>query len=186
MLLDVMNAIYYWVDAIINNPDDPDNPELAIIPSHENIPAPTSTKPYITIDYAPALSTLGKADWSVTQLTEDTFQYKLRTDFEGTVEIWETNGIGEYLYKLVSSQWIPEANDYLRENNISFLRNNDIITIPSLQTDSKWSKESVVEIVFGFGAGITYNTDVVENIEGTGTLENPDGTEKTRDFSVSS
>jgi hypothetical protein len=177
MLIDIMNVIYDWVNAVINNPDDPGNPNLPIIPSHSNIPAP-DTGPYLVIDYSPSLEKFGGADWETIEVAPDVFRTTLRTDYEGTVEFWECNGIGDYLYKLVNSQWIPEANDYLRENNISFLRNNEILTIPSLFSDEKWRKESVLEIVFGFGAGVYYETGIIEHIEATGTLTKPDGTER--------
>lgn len=178
MILEVMNTIYDWVDAVINNPDDINNPNLTIIPSHKNISPSNCSQPYLTIDYAPALSTLGKADWDIEE--EGGLCYnKLRTDYEGTVEIWETNGIGEYLVKLVSSQWIQEVNDYLRENYISILRNNGVVTMPYTQHDKKWKRESVVEFIFGFGAGLRYEIDNVEDIEATGTLIEQDGSEKT-------
>jgi hypothetical protein len=177
MLINILNPIYDWVVAIINNPNDLSNPNLSIIPSHKDIPAPDSLDPYITINYTLALETLGKADWKV----EDeggTIYKTLRTDYEGTIEFREIRGNGSYLYKLVNSQWIPEANDYLRENNISFLRNNDIVPIPKLLDETKWQEESVLEIVFGFGAGVRYETNTIEDIEATGTLTEEDGTER--------
>lgn len=174
MITEVMNTVYDWVNHIVNNTVVP-SPGIEIIPSHENTPAPSGI--YITIDYTPALATLGQADWIVED--EGGTVYKtLRVSHEGTVEIWETNGNGEYLSKLLRYQWIEEINNILRDKNISVLRNGEVISIPSIKPDDRWQKESVVEIVFGFGAGIKFEMDDITNIEASGTLTKDDGSER--------
>lgn len=174
MINNVMDSIFDWVNQIANNPDSLD-PVIPIIPSHSDIPAPSGI--YITINYMPVIRTVGQADYEVKE--EAGVVYKiLRNDIEATVEIWETNGTGESLLKLVNQQWVDEVVQFLSAKNISVLRNNDIVQIPSIQPDDKWQRECVVEFVFGFGAGMKYESGSIDKIEADGALVKADGTER--------
>lgn len=176
MILDVTNTIYDWVDAIINNPLNPPTPLVPIVPSYSNTPAPEGR--YITIDSTPTMNEIGKADWEVIyDETEDKYFNYLRSEFEGAVEIWETNGNGDYLLTLSKNQWVQEAINKLSRNKISYKRDNGILFIPRQQGE-QWERESVLEIIFGFGTGLRYEVDGIEDAEINGTITKDDGSDR--------
>ena len=174
MITTVMDTIYDWINEIVNNTVVP-SPGIPIIPSHADIPAPSGV--YITFNYTPLIEIFGQADYKVEEIGGIVYK-TLRTDCEGAVEIWESNGNGEQLLKLLSYQWKDSINEILSNNNISIMRSGQMTPIPSIQPEDKWQKESVVEFIFGFGAGIRFETDDITNIEVDGTLKKEDGSER--------
>jgi len=160
-------AIYAWVNGVINE-GSPLTP-VVIVQSHQNIPSPTTEDVYMTIGYTPIVTNReGFADYEPPD--ETTELTTLKTDYEGVVEIRETNGSGDLLKKLISSMLRQDFIQTMNTLGIFYRGEEPIQQLPRLQ-DHHWEKEAVLEIRFGFADAVVYDSGIIDTVEIMGDVD---------------
>ncbi len=143
---------------------------IPIVQSHQNAPAPD--EPYITIDAAGNVSSIGRATkkYPPEEVAPDVYEAKIATDYESIIEVWEIGGTGDLLRMVISSTERAEIQqEYFQKENIVIRGVNNIITIPQLD-NNHWTQQAMVELRIGFADSIKEQSSWIETVAYSGEI----------------
>lgn len=156
---DIYQKIYNWVYFVINTEN---GFEIPIIQSRQNTPAPEST--YIVIDRIVEVIQIGRVIKNYPP-DETTGKAKVSNDYEGTLEIWEIDGEGDYLRMLINSLERQEIqNIYFAEELLVNRGVIGITNIPRLDNEH-WTEQAMLEMKIGFADVTTEQSGWIETVD---------------------
>ena len=159
--------LYAWVNQVLNTEA---SLGIEIIQSHQDAPEPeatTATEPrYIAIAFAPSRSRIGRPSAGEPNVSG---VRKLINDWELMVEIWEVNGDGSLLQKLVDSTDRGDIMDLWTTNKFALMETNEIQNLPRRQ-ENKWRRECMMELRINTPEETSETSGFIDDIEYTGTI----------------
>lgn len=161
---EIPNALYDLVYLILNSGTVITTPlAIPIRPSNSN--EASLTTPYIVINYAPnEIKFEGLNDIMIERYdtTDDLVHQDRSIPCNGTAEIREVNGKGNYLQFINQYKEHPVVRDYLKSIDMSFRSVDSVKTIP-FKIEESYHYESIMTIQFGFTTSYSNAIDYFAN-----------------------
>lgn len=156
---DIYQKIYNWVYYVINTEN---GFKIPIVQSRQNTPAPEGT--YIVIDRIVEMIQIGRAIKKYPP-DETTGKTKISNDYEGTLEIWEIDGEGNFLRILINSLERQEIqNEYFTKELIVNRGVIGITNIPRLDNEY-WTEQAMFEMRIGFADTTTEQSSWIDTVD---------------------
>ena len=163
--------LYDWAAGVL--------PGVEVWQSHQDYPTPKTT-PFIVLSYAGDWVNKGAAPSRMIWDRPDLPSPKVY-QWRGQLTIYEVEGNGELLHRLVESLDNISIKNEFAESGLSVLRSIGPQMQPALQ-DSNWRREAILILELSWARALTGSLETIEAVEISGTIQNsksdPDGGKK--------
>ena len=150
--------LYDWASGVL--------PGVEVRQSHQDYPTPKTT-PFIVLSYAGDWVSRGVAPSRMIWDRPDLPSPKVY-QWRGQLTIYEVEGNGELLHRLVESLDDIEVKNEFGDAGVSVLRSTGPQMQPALQ-DSNWRREAILILVLSWARAIAGSLEVIEKVEITHT-----------------
>ena len=156
---ELYDFLFEWMTTVLGE-------DVIIIQSHQDAPAPKGN--YLTLDCTGSWTPVGATPSHEIGDRFDlpsprVFQYK------GSVQIWETRGLGDNLILLAESLDDTEIKNLFSEHGVSVLRTDGPATSPYLN-DSNWIREHLLTLTMLRARAKIGSLETIETIEVRGSV----------------
>jgi hypothetical protein len=164
ILSDFYTAVAEWVreELVIKA----NQPNLKLFQARQNVPQPKNDEEidpvYVTIAPSPTLTKIGHA--YIPDTLPDDEELPHVTHYQATIQIRESNGIGENLRILGESVEKQSVRDFLNTRNLSYLSQGDMTPIPRIN-EREWKEEYLLEVTFLIAVSSTEESTWIETID---------------------
>jgi hypothetical protein len=148
--LDVYKIIHEWANGILSPLG------VSVVLAFQN--APMRANPQVAISKA-TVKQIGRSTRTIAGTVAT-----LSSDYEGTFQMWETGGEGNYLRALINRLDSSATKSYFRGKNVAVDCLQDVLYVPRLD-DKNYIEESTAVFTVRFVDSVTENiTGIQENV----------------------
>lgn len=156
---ELYDFLFEWMTTVLGE-------DVIIIQGHQDSPAPKGN--YLTLDCTGSWEPVGATPSHEIRDRDDlpsprVFQYK------GTVQIWESRGLGDNLILLAESLDDTEIKNLFSNYGVSVLKTNGPVASPVLN-DSNWVREHLLTLTMLRARAKTGSLETIETVEVCGEI----------------
>lgn len=153
----LLELLRSWIDTVLNTNYGLNRP---VIFGEQNAPAPA--KPYIVIHRPLATTKQGRESTLLNPTNYDI--QRVINNYEAVVSITSVGNQTDDIRYILDSIGTQETKDYFYDNDISFMRQETIQSVPDLSA-GEWELNTVVDIVIMYPHTTTEDTGYIDTVE---------------------
>ncbi len=155
--------LFDWANQILNTEE---SLGIEVEESNQNASKHSVKDTFIVIDYARVSGRINYASFGNTNASGER---QIKNNYEGTITIFEVNGNGSLLKKLIETKDRQDIIDLFNSRGFAYISEGPVTPVPRLP-DQIWRRESMVQLLIRSASEITEDAGYIEHSEIEGTV----------------